>query len=130
MSDLNQANHVLEQWALWALSANGFPSTSFIAKLGETSGYGKGQPLPCGVDHNSSVSDAIFVFHTMIKSEKGMSNVHILRTYLLEREGGESIKTFCKRHKGFNHNQYSAALNAFSNRLDMYYELASYGENK
>lgn len=122
MSDLNQANYVLEQWATWALSNNGFPSSSAIANLGESRGEGKGQPLPCGVDHNSLVSEAIFVFHTMIQSDKGLREVHILRTYLLERLAGESIKSFCKRHKKFNHNQYSAALNAFSNRLDMYYE--------
>ena len=123
MSDLNQANYVLEEWAKWALSSRGFPSTSVVANVGAPKMERKKEALPYGIDHNSAVSDAIFVFHTMLKTKKGMKQVHILRTCLLERKGGESIKSFCNRIKEFNHNQYSAALNAFSNRLDMYYEL-------
>ncbi len=33
MSNLNQADYVLEQWAKWSLSTNGFPETIAIANL-------------------------------------------------------------------------------------------------
>ena len=122
-SHLSYANYVLEEWAMWVLSSDGFSSISAIANLGNFRGGTREWLLPLGIDHNSLVSDAIFVFHTMMKSEKGARETHILRAYLLNRDAGESIKAFCKRHKEFNHNQYAAALNAFSNRLDMYYEL-------
>lgn len=123
MSDLNQADYVLEEWAKWSLSANGFPETSAIANLLVVKNHNNHQPLPSGVDSNNEVAIAIRIFHMMMDSDKSVSNLQTLQTFLLRRAYGESVKTFCDRTKLFSRDKYYVARNEFSLRLDTYYSL-------
>lgn len=130
MSDLNQADYVLEQWARWSLSCNGFPETSAIANLLEVKSRNKHQPLPVGVDSNNEVAVAIRIFQIMLESDKSASNRQILQTFLLERINGESIRGFCERTKYFSRDKYYVARNEFSLRLDTYYSLVEHSSIK
>lgn len=123
MSDLNQADYVLEKWAKWSLSCNGFPQTSAIADLLEVKNESIHQPLPAGVDCSEEVVIAIRIFHIMMESDKSATNVQILQTFLLERMQGEAIKGYCERTKLFSRDKYYVARNEFSLRLDTFYSL-------
>lgn len=124
--DLNQAKAVLEAWAYWMATNNGFPEASPITKLSQIGGTAYGSRLPDGIDGGFLVNDALLIFLLMSKdpnNRKSLKHVDILKQYYLGRRKGETIRGFCKRIQQFNHNDYVAAINEFAHKLDMYYLL-------
>lgn len=122
--DLNQARAVLEAWAKWSLSCDGFPSESPLARIGEMRSNADGSRLPDGIEQCQLTQDATFVFLAMRNDPNNrMSLKHrdVLREFYLERQGGEPVREFYKRSKKFGHNDYTAAMNEFAHKLDMYY---------
>lgn len=122
--DLNQARAVLEAWARYTLDCNGFPEASPLAKIGEMRSNADGSRLPDGIEQDRLTQDATFVFLSMRNDPNNkMSLKHrdILQQFYLGREGGESVRDFYQRCEKFDRKEYSAALNEFAHKLDMYY---------
>ena len=122
--DLNQAKAVLEAWAYWKLNTDGFPKRSSIARIGEIRGEANGSRLPDGIEQDRLAQDATFVFLSMRRDPNNkisLKRKDILQQFYLERKEGETVRGLCKRLGKFDHNEYSAAINEFAHKLDMYY---------
>lgn len=122
--DLNQARAVLEAWARWTLDSNGFPESSPLAKIGEMRSDADGSRLPDGVEPNGLAQDATFVFLAMRSdpsNKLSLKHRGILQRFYLERNSGETVMNICKRLGEFDHKEYSAAVNEFAHKLDMFY---------
>ncbi|MDM1545535.1 MULTISPECIES: hypothetical protein [Ignatzschineria] len=124
--DLNQARAVLEAWARWSLDSNGFPSESPLARIGEMRSEADGSRLPDGIEQDQLAQDATFVFLAMRNDPNNkMSLKHrkVLQEFYLERKEGESVGSICQRLDKFSPKEYTAALNEFAHKLDMFYLL-------
>lgn len=122
--DLNQARAVLEAWARWKLDDNGFPSESPLARIGEMRGEADGSRLPDGIEQDKLAQEATFVFAAMHRDPNNkMSLKHrtVLQQFYLNIKESENVREFYKRVEGFGHNDYTAAMNEFAHKLDMYY---------
>lgn len=124
--DLNQARAALEAWARWTLDGNGFPESSPLAKIGEMRSDADGSRLPDGIEQDRLTQDATFVFLSMRNDPNNkMSLKHrdLLQQFYLEQRDGESVGSVCNRLEKFSQKEYTAALNEFAHKLDMYYLL-------
>lgn len=119
---LNYANYVLEEWARWMLSADGFSPVSSIAKLGEISNYCNGGSLPNGVELPCrEVSKAINVFSFMEESSpKSAKRSMLLRSTYLGRVENESVfETMSRLNLTSRRADYYDSLEEFNIRLEM-----------